>query len=57
MPDRNIPQANDWTSFLTKVTQDYRHFAMQSSPLDAKEFSAYHSACKAALSHILILKN
>ncbi len=56
MSDRNIPPATDWSSFLTKATQDYYHFAMQSTPLDAKEFSAYHSACKAALSHILILK-
>jgi len=56
MPDRNISQANDWNSFLTKAVQDYHHFATQSTPLDAKEFSAYHSACKAALSHILILK-
>ena len=56
MSDRNISSAADWNSFLTKATQDYYHFAMQSTPLDAKEFSAFHSACKAALGHILILK-
>lgn len=41
--------------FLEKAVQSYRNFAYENCPMDAKEFNAYHSACKAALMHIALL--
>lgn len=41
--------------FLEKAIQSYQAFAKENCPMDAKEFNAYHSACKAALLHIALL--
>ena len=41
--------------FLEKAIQSYQDFALKNCPMDAKEFNAYHSACKAALLHITLL--
>ena len=42
--------------FLEKAVQSYQAFAGENCPMDAKEFNAYHSACKAALLHIALLE-
>ena len=41
--------------FLEKAVQSYQTFASELCPMDAKEFNAYHSACKAALLHSALL--
>ena len=41
--------------FLEKAVQSYQEFAYKNCSMDAKEFNAYHSACKAALLHIALL--
>ena len=41
--------------FLDKAVQSYQDFAAADCPIQAKEFNAYHSACKAALLHIALL--
>ena len=56
MPGQDIFASQAWLQELNKAVQDYHLFVHQSAPLDAKEFAAYHNACKAALAHILILK-
>ncbi len=43
------------TPFLEKAVRSYQNFASDNCPMDAKEFGAYHSACKAALLHIALL--
>ena len=45
----NIPEK------LLTALNDYDSFTMQAAPKDAKSFGAYHTACKSALSHILLL--
>ena len=45
----NIPEK------LLNALNDYDAFTMQPAPNDFKSFGAYHSACKSALSHILLL--
>ncbi len=40
---------------LTSVFSEYNDFTAQPAPLDAKSFGAYHTACKNALSHIILL--
>ena len=45
----NIPEK------LLNALSDYDCFTKQASPTDAKSFAAYHTACKSALSHILLL--
>lgn len=49
-------QAGSLLAFLpdaiTRVVESYTSFSHQSMPLDAKEFAAHHSACKAALMHL-----
>ena len=56
MADKNEVLSATWTEFLNKAIQDYHAFATQSAPLDAKEFTAHHNACKAALAHILMIQ-
>ena len=56
MPDKTPFLSDDWTSILTKIIHDYKLFSEQPPPLEAKEFTSYHNACKAALAHILLLK-
>ncbi len=47
--------AKTFKTFLHKAIQSYQEFANQSVPLNAKEFNAYHTACKSALMHIALL--
>ena len=54
MTDNDLSE--NWADFLKKAVTDYHLFAAQPSPTDAKEFIAHHNACKAVLSHILMLK-
>lgn len=56
MPDKKTFLSDDWSPFLNKAIQDYTVFSTQPVAMDAKEFTAHHNACKAALGHILILK-
>jgi len=56
MSDKNEILSETWTDYLNKAIQDYHLFATQPSPLDAKEFTAHHNACKAALAHILMIQ-
>lgn len=56
MSDKNNFLSETWSDYLNKAIKDYHLFAMQASPLDAKEFTAYHNACKAALAHIVMLQ-
>ena len=56
MSDKNDFLSEAWTDYLNKAIKDYHLFATQPSPLDAKEFTAHHNACKAALAHILMLQ-
>ena len=56
MPEKDIFSSQAWLDELHKVVQDYHLFVHQNAPMEAKEFAAYHNACKAALAHILILK-
>lgn len=56
MPEKEIFSSAAWSEELNKVIRDYHLFISQPPSLEAKEFTAYHNACKAALSHILILK-
>lgn len=43
------------TPFLEKAVQTYQTFANADCPTQAKDFNAYHSACKSALLHIALL--
>ena len=45
----NIPEK------LLNALNDYDTFTCQQTPSDVKSFGAYHTACKSALSHILLL--
>ena len=45
----NIPEK------LLNALNDYDVFTSEQAPDDVKSFGAYHSACKSALSHILLL--
>ena len=56
MPAKELFSSVAWLEELNKVIQDYHLFAAQATPLEAKDFMAYHNACKAALAHILLLK-
>ncbi len=56
MPEKEFTPTADWQEDLTKATKDYHLFSAQETPLEAKDFAAYHNACRAALAHILILK-
>ena len=56
MSDKNNILSETWTDYLQKAIQDYHLFATQAAPLDAKEFTAHHNACKAALAHILMIQ-
>ena len=40
---------------LVSVLQEYNDFTAQPAPLDPKSFGAYHTACKNALSHMVLL--
>ncbi|MBQ7413337.1 MAG: hypothetical protein IJV07_03570 [Alphaproteobacteria bacterium] len=40
---------------LNRALASYRRFQTSEAPLDAKGFTAYHNACKAALLHIAVL--
>ena len=46
----------EWAVFLEKAVQSYQTFASSPPPMDAKEFNAYHGACKSALMHIALLE-
>ena len=41
--------------YLKKALASYEEFLAKETWTDAKEFSAYHSACKNVLSHIALL--
>ena len=41
--------------FLEKAIQTYQPFANADCPMQAKDFNAYHTACKSALLHIALL--
>lgn len=41
--------------FLEKAIESYQIFANADCPMQAKDFNAYHTACKAALLHIALL--
>ncbi|MBR4927826.1 MAG: hypothetical protein IKY98_05825 [Alphaproteobacteria bacterium] len=41
--------------YLKKALASYKEFLAKETWTDAKEFSAYHSACKNVLSHIALL--
>lgn len=56
MSDKKDLLSETWTDYLNKAIQDYHLFATQTSPMEAKEFTAHHNACKAALAHILMLQ-
>lgn len=56
MSDKKEVLSETWADYLTKAIQDYHLFATQSAPLEAKEFTAHHNACKAALAHILMIQ-
>ena len=45
----NIPEK------LLNALENYASFTNQPAPSDAKSFGVYHTACKSALSHILLL--
>ena len=40
---------------MEKAVQSYQAFAGENCPMDAKEFTSFHGACKAALLHIALL--
>ena len=42
-------------SGLNKAIESYHNLQRESIPLETKEFTAYHNACKAALMHIALL--
>ena len=56
MIDKDKNLSNTWSEYLKKAVEDYRHFMAQPSPMEAKEFTSYHNAGKAALAHILMIK-
>lgn len=41
--------------FLKKALNSYQSFLSEDIPMDAKGFTAYHTACKAVLTHIALL--
>lgn len=64
MTDRNPPSieektrvqiANTLPRAIEKAIASYHQFYDQNTPDTAKEFSAHHSACKAAIAHIELL--
>lgn len=40
---------------IARALTSYQNFLQQSVPADAKEFAAYHNACKVAIAHIELL--
>ena len=51
LPDLSEPLK----SGLIHALESYERFKTQEIPSDAKGFTAYHNACKSALSHIALL--
>ena len=56
MPDKNIPLSDILRPVFDKAVQHYLDFTHQTPALDAKDFTAYHNACKAALAHLMLLE-
>ena len=56
MPDKKEDLSGAWSEYLNKAIKDYHLFATQVTPMEAKEFTAHHNACKAALAHILMIQ-
>lgn len=56
MPDKENNLSEAWSDDLESALNDYHAFRTQKTPLEAKDFTAYHNACKAVLAHILMIK-
>ena len=56
MPDKKEILSGAGSDCLNTAVRNYHLFAAQDVPMEAKEFTAYHNACKAALAHILMIQ-
>ena len=56
MQDKMKDLSGAWADYFQKAMAGYCQFANQSVSMEAKEFGAYHNACKAALAHILMIQ-
>ena len=56
MPDKKIFLSDTLRPVFDQSLQHYLNFTHQTPPLDAKDFTAYHNACKAALAHLMLLE-
>ena len=56
MTDKKFSLSELLTPVLDQALQHYISFTNQTPALDAKDFTAYHNACKAALAHIVLLE-
>ena len=56
MQDKMKDLSGAWADYFQKAMTGYCQFADQSVSMEAKEFGAYHNACKAALAHILMIQ-
>jgi len=56
MQDKKENLSDAWSDYFHKAMAGYCQFVQQNVSMDAKEFTAYHNACKAALAHILMIQ-
>lgn len=56
MADKEQNLSSTWSEYLKKAIKDYQCFMAQSTPMEPKDFAAYHNAGKAALAHIAMIK-
>ncbi len=56
MQDHKEDLSEAWSDYFHKAVKGYCQFSNQNVSMDAKEFCAYHNACKAALAHILMIQ-
>lgn len=56
MQDKKEDLSGAWAEYFQKAVTGYCQFAEQNTPMESKEFGAYHNACKAALGHILMIQ-
>jgi hypothetical protein len=56
MQDKNKDLSGAWSDYFQKAVEGYGQFARQNVSMEAKDFGAYHNACKAALAHILMIQ-
>ena len=56
MPDKNLSLSDMLRPVFNKAIKNYLDFTNQAPVLEAKDFTAYHNACKSDLAHLILLE-